>query len=119
MQNPAGIADLLGRGYKGDAAVGRVRLDEAWRALQLEVRTLETSISLGLLTTAAIADVVTAAAMRVLRNDDGTEEESVAVDDWRETRKVADATKDVYFTAAELRRLQPVAAPTSGSVKYS
>ena len=57
----------------------------------------------------------------MLRNPEGVEEESGAIDDYRESWKRSDSSADIYFTAAELRRLQPtVVAPTgfAGSMKY-
>ena len=119
MDNPARLADLKGRGYKKSPQVGQVRLDEAWRALLLEVPTIPASVSKGLLDPKAVADVVASAAMRVLRNEDGVESESGSVDDYQETRKYTDASQDTYFTSAELRRMRVMPTPTAGSIKYA
>lgn len=118
MDNPAGLPDLLARGYVGAQGIGRVRLDEAWRALLLEVASIPASVAAGHLDPKAVADVVAGAAMRVLRNDEGVESESGSVDDYQETRKFADSSLDVYFTAAELRRMNATPIPTAGSIKY-
>lgn len=118
MDNPADLSDLTGRGYTGDDGVGQVRLDEAWRALLLEVPTIPASVASGILDPLAVADIIASAAMRVLRNPDGVKEAGGAVDDYRESRTYSDASQDVYFTAAELRRLRIMPVPTSGSIKY-
>lgn len=124
MDNPASPAALTGRGYSGPAstAVQQTRLDEAWRGLQREpsLAGLVARIDSGDLPVENVVDVIAAAALRVLRNPEGNTEESGAFDDYRESWKRADATEDLYFTAAELRRLQPpVATPTAGSFRYS
>lgn len=123
MDNPASPTSLANRGYTGpaDVTVQQTRLDEAWRALQLELPLLVGWVAAGHLTAEAVADVVSAAALRVLRNPEGHTEGSGAIDDWRESWKLADSTEDLYFTAAELRRLSAAvpAAPTAGSFKYS
>lgn len=121
MNNPA-TAPILG--YTGPATndVQTYWLNVAWRALQAEDRSLVARIESGALDAAIVADVVTAAARRVLRNPDGRESEEGAIDDYREGWKNADATEDVYFTAAELRRLGDVATGLTGwagSMKYS
>lgn len=121
MDNPA-TAPIVG--YSGSASQGTQAywLNVAWRALQAEDRGLVARIESGDLDASIVADVVTAAARRVLRNPDGHEEESGAIDDYQEGWKNADSTEDVYFTAAELRRLQPDPSPIlttwSGSSKY-
>lgn len=123
MENPA-VAPIPGYTGTADVDLQRYWLDVAWRQLQGEVRTLVARIEAGELDAATAADVVTAAARRVLRNPEGYLEESGRIDDYAEGWKRADATEDIYFTAAELRRLQPadaaaaVAAGWSGSVKY-
>ena len=80
-------------------------LDVAWRALQGEGPTLVARIESGAQDTQTVIDVIIAATLRVLRNPGGLEGEDFAVDDYRESRKYTDATQDVYFTAAEKRRL--------------
>lgn len=124
MDNPATLADLSKRGYDGPASaeVQQTRLDEAWRALQLEpdVRPIVDWIAAGRVPAAAAADVVAAAALRVLRNPEGRTDEAGSIDDYSESWKLADATEDVYFTAAEKRRLTPTSTvPSAGSFKYS
>ena len=80
-------------------------LDVAWRALQGEDPTLVARIESGAQDTQTVIDVIIAATLRVLRHPGGLEGEDFAVDDYRESRKYTDATLDVYFTAAERRRL--------------
>ena len=123
MLNPATSFDLANRGYDGSAAevVQQTRLDEAWRALQREIPTLVTQIQSGDLDELDVVDVLCAAVMRILRNPDGIESESGAIDDYQESFRRADASADLYFTASELRRLQPVAVHRggwSGSLRY-
>lgn len=125
MENPAAPADLAKRGYTGPATtqVQQTRLDEAWRALQAEPELpgLVARIESAELDVQLVIDVICAAALRVLRNPEGYESESGAIDDYQESVKRADATQDVYFTAAELRRLKPayvLPAGFSGSMKY-
>jgi hypothetical protein len=119
MSNPATTDDLVDRGYvlPQDSPVPQTRLDQVWRALRREVPSIETSLTAGWLTVEDVADVVADATMRVLDNPEGIVEESESIDDWSETRKRANATADVYFTAAEIRRLTPV-IPTAGSLRY-
>lgn len=123
MDNPASTTDLTGRGYAIPASYttdqAQARLDMVWRRLKRDVPTIEWAVSSGQATLEDVTDVVCAAASRSMRNTDGVTEESGAIDDWRESRKLADATEDIYFTAAELRGLTPPAAPTAGSMKYS
>lgn len=127
MDNPATTAVLTDRGHVLPVGVtptlAQTRLDEAWRALQREssLPGLVTRVEVGDLDVELVVDVVIAAALRVMRNPEGVESESGQIDDYSESRKLADATADLYFTAAELRRLAPVAqAPAgfSGSFKY-
>lgn len=122
MDNPAKPGDLTNRDYTVTSnVVAQTRLDEAWRALRRErsLAPLEARITSGDLDVADVVDVVCAAALRVLRNPEGVEEESGSIDDYRESQKRADATQDMYFTAAELRRLAPdLPVPTAGSFKY-
>ena len=121
MQNPATTADLIKLGYTpvpADSLVPQAWLDRAFRSLVLEVPSLEASITAGKFTAADVIDVVVAAALRALRNGDGVTDEARSLDDYSETFKRADATEDIYFTAAELRRLVPQVFG-GGSFKYS
>lgn len=129
MENPASTSDLEAFGYEGPAveAVQQRWLDAAWRALRRDLRRLGVDVVAELegdeLEEADVVDVVTAAALRVLRNPDGVKKDSGALDDYQESREFADDSQDIYFTAAELRRLQPpdpgASSGWSGSVKYS
>lgn len=121
MENPATPADLTAMGYAvTDVPVAQRWLDVAWRALLREVPSIPSRIQGGDLTSAEVVDVVASAALRVLRNPDGNESESGAIDDYQESVKRADASMDVYFTAAELRRLAANYPSTiiAGSMKY-
>lgn len=127
MDNPASVSDLTARGYTaptGQESVGQTRLNEAWRALKREqdLRGIEDWITAGLLDKEDAADVIAAAALRVLRNPEGATHRDSAIDDWREGYQLADATQDIYFTSAEIRRLRPdhlTAALPGGSFPYS
>lgn len=123
MENPAQSSDLTARGWKGDLNVAQTWLDVAWRALRREpsLPGLEERITSGQLDSEDVKDVVIAGALRVLRNPEGFESESGAIDDYQESVKHSDATQDVYFTSAELRRLAPEAYASggyAGSIKY-
>lgn len=122
MENPATHTDLIGRGYDvTNVGVAQTWLDVAWRALRREVPSVEARLTDGTLEDADVIDVIAAAALRVLRNPEGVESESGQIDDYTEAVKHTDATQDVYFTAAELRRLIPLDTAVtgwSGSVPY-
>ena len=60
-----------------------------------------------------VADATT----RILDNPEGVKARQSALDDFSEREELANATADVYFTAAELRRLTPP-MPTAGSLRY-
>ena len=98
-------------------------LDVAWRAIQGEDSTLVARIESGAQDTQTVIDVIIAATLRVLRNAAGLEGEDFAVDDYRESRKFSNPTQDVYFTAAEKRRLgiadDQDRAGWSGSLAYT
>jgi hypothetical protein len=120
MQNPATTPIV---GYEGSADVDAQQhwLDVAWRALQAEVPDLVTRAADDETLLALAADVVTAAARRVLRNPDGVKQEAGGIDTWSESRSYSDETQDVYFTAAELRRVTSTAQMSSdfaGSIPY-
>lgn len=120
MDNPA-LAPILGYDGIATTEIQQYWLDVAWRQLQREDRSLVTRISADEIDAATVADVVTAAARRVLRNPEGRESESGSIDDYQEAWKNADPSQDVYFTAAELRRLQSVDVLDtgwSGSAKF-
>lgn len=121
MQNPATHADLPKRGYEStNQTVEQTRLDEAWRALVAEIPSLPGRLAADHVHTEIVVDVVCAAALRVLSNPDGLEQFSAAVDDYREDRTLRNQTDDLYFTRAELRRLQPVDyTGGAGSMSYS
>ena len=110
MDTPTTAADVRDKYFEDiPEGVSDVRLqtwlDVAWRALQGEDPTLVARIESGAQDTQTVIDVIIAATLRVLRNAAGLEGEDFAVDDYRESRKYTDATQDVYFTAAEKRRL--------------
>ena len=119
MENPA-QAPITGYSGPADTAVQQYWLDVAWRQLQRELPSLVARIEDGEIDETTVADVVTAAARRVLRNPEGFESESGSIDDYQESWKRSDASEDIYFTTAELRRLSPTVAsvPAAGSVKY-
>lgn len=120
MKNPASTNDLAARGYSvpSPATGAQTRLDEAWRALVAEIPSIPARLDAQMLDQDLVVDTVARAALRVLRNPEGVEREEFAIDDWREGRKLANATDDVYFTAAELRRLE-LPDVSAGSMRYS
>lgn len=83
MDNPA-IAPIID--YDGPASFEAQEywLGVAWRQLQREDKTLVERIVRGEIDAATVADVVTAAARRVLRNPEGLTREENALDDYRE-----------------------------------
>ena len=127
MENPAQPSDLTNRGYSGTAntTVQQTWLDVSFRALRRDLLRggvdIDAAVEAQTLTVDDIKDVVVAAAKRALDNPDGIVDESGGIDDYNESFKRRDATEDVYFTAAELRRLTPASTGTgwSGSLKYS
>jgi len=123
MNNPATTDDLVDRGYviPEGSPVAQTRLDAAWRALQRELRkngtSVEAVIATGWATLPDLADIIADAAMRVLSNPEGVQQEQHAIDDWSESRSLANSTMDMYFTSAEIAGLLPP-VPTAGSMRY-
>jgi hypothetical protein len=120
VDNPARADDPRLAAYAANSALLQARLDQVWRALQREpeLRGLADWIESDQVSAADAGDVVISATLRVLRNPDGAEEESSSIDDYTERTKRADATEDVYFTAAEKRRLAPPVY-TAGSMSFT
>jgi hypothetical protein len=118
-ENPATPQDLQNRGYPvaDPDTVETTRLGEAWRALIAEVPSIPARLEAATLDRDTVIDVIASATMRVLRNPEGRKRSAGAIDDYREEHELADATQDVYFTAAELRRLTPPAV-WAGSMQY-
>lgn len=120
MNNPA-TSPITGYAGPATTQVQQYWLDVAWRGIKADVPDLVARAESNPELLAIAADVVTAAARRVLRNPEGNEAETGSIDDYTESWKRSDSTEDVYFTTAELRRLAAPNAPTggwSGSVKY-
>lgn len=122
MENPA-TAPV--QAYSGPSTVETQQywLDVAWRSLLTEddLGDLVARIQANEVDKDTVADVVNAAARRALRNPEGNESEAGSIDDYQESWKKADATEDIYFTSAELRRLTPPSTWVggfAGSVKY-
>lgn len=120
MENPAQPKDLQDRGYpvSDNETVETTRLGEAWRALVAEIPSLPARLDAATVDKDTVVDVVASAALRVLRNAEGRKKVSGGIDDYREEWELADATQDLYFTAAELRRLTPPVYG-AGSMAYS
>lgn len=125
MQNPTVVADYTKRGYTSNAtdAVVQEKLNATWRALVSPddgVPDLPARIAAGSVDVELVKDVVSAATDRVLRNPEGYTEGGEAIDDFRADWKRGDASTDLYFTSAELRRVGKVASTFSaGSLKLS
>lgn len=112
MENPGTLAKLetLWRPLTDSAEEGRVqaRLDQTWRALQWEVPSLVERLTNGDIEPDLVADVIHSATLRILQNPEGLETFDRALDDYREGGKYgATSSNDLYFTAAELRRVSP------------
>ncbi len=121
MQNPATHTDLTKLGYAStNPSVEQARLDQAWRALVAEVPSLPGRLAADLVDSDMVVDVVCAAALRVLNNPEGAERVSGSIDDYREDVTLRNTTDDLYFTRAELRRLQPADyTGGAGSMSYA
>lgn len=126
MENPAQPSDLTNRGYSGppSGTVQQTWLDVSFRSLRRALRRLGVDLDAepAVVDADDVKDVVVSAALRVLSNPEGVKTESGGIDDYTESRTYADETKDVYFTAAELTGLIPLAPvgdEWAGSVKYS
>jgi len=115
VENPATLTDLRNRWHpnplddEAAATVADTRLGEAWRALQDELPGLVARIEAGTVTVDRVVDVVCAAALRVLKNPDNYSDGTISIDDFQKAWKYAPEalSNDLYFTAAELRRLAP------------
>ena len=118
MVNPATPDDLAARWHPNPLAdpaaysVAATRLDEAWRALRSEVRTIQADIDSGAVDVDVVVDVLASAALRVLRNPEGYSSVTGSIDDYTESWKLdlAATSSDLYFTRAELRRVSPAAS---------
>jgi hypothetical protein len=120
--NPARTSDLEKLGYSGDSTVAQGWLDVVWRRLCRDVPSLVTRLNANEVATQDVIDVLATATMRVLRNPEGHAQETTSIDDYSESWTRADATSDVYFTAAELRGLlppDPYADSFAGSIQYA
>lgn len=114
--NPASTGDLAARWHPypydnddaGDA-YAQTKLDEAWRALQGELSALVARMDAGEVETETVIDIIVSAAKRSLMNPEGYARASASIDDYSETWETDPAARsgDLYFTRAELRRLQP------------
>ncbi len=112
MLNPATVYDLetLWRPLEAGADTDRAqaRLDQAWRALRAAVPTVVARVEAGTLSAELVADVICSATLRILQNPEGHESGAESIDDYSESWKyAATRSNDLYFTAAELRRLSP------------
>ena len=113
MGNPATVDDLekLWRPLIDQPERERVqaRLDRTWRALLAELPGLEARIASGEVTAEPAADVVIDASLRVLNNPEGLMTFDESIDDYKRggTYSERSLSNDLYFTAAELRRLSP------------
>lgn len=113
MGNPATVNDLelLWHPLADQAERDRVqaRLDRTWRALVAELPGLEARVTAGEVEAETVADVVIDASLRVLNNPEGLSTFGESIDDYRHdgTYSERSQSSDLYFTAAELRRLSP------------
>ena len=121
MESPVTPADLAPYGFTSDVGQYDALIARAWRALQAEIPTLVDSIESGAVSAALAGDVVLAAVLRILRNPEGVRSISGSLDDYTERTDFASTSDDLFFTAAERRRLTPAATGAqhwSGSLPY-
>ncbi|ROR91766.1 Gp19/Gp15/Gp42 family protein [Nocardioides aurantiacus] len=112
MGNPATVEDLeiLWRPLADDERDRvQARLDRTWRALVAELPGLEARIASGEVAAETVADVVIDASLRVLNNPEGLTTFDESIDDYKHAGTYGERSQsnDLYFTAAELRRLSP------------
>lgn len=122
MDNPAILDDLRDRWYPNPlddsaaADVAETILDDAWDALQDEAPGVDARLTAGSISTSSVIRAIVYAAKRVLENPENYTDGSVSIDDFAESwkRDAASVSNDLYFTAAELRRVgaTPVGAFT-------
>ena len=121
MESPVTHADLAPYGYTTQVALYDSLIGRAWRALLAEVPSLVDNIEQGLVSADTAGDAVIAAVLRVLRNPEGVKAVSGSLDDYTERTDYAASSDDIFFTAAERRRLTPAATGgqhRSGSLQY-
>ncbi len=108
MPNPATVPDLQDRWRPlspQETVNAEAFLDDAWALLLDKRRTLEADVTAGTVSEANVRRVVCAMVLRVLKNPDGWEDESI--DDWRGKRAAAVASGELHVTPSELATITP------------
>lgn len=114
--NPATVADIEARWRPlsdQETMNAEAFLGDAWSYLLDRRATLESDLAAGTVAQTEAVRVVCAMVLRVLKNPDGWEDESI--DDWRGKRAAALASGELYATKGELAALRPSTATASRS----
>lgn len=124
MANPVTVADLEARWRPltfDEQIVAQSLLDDAWAVLAARLTTLDARVTTGAVAAGAVVAVVSAMALRVLRNPEGLVQYNRSIDDYTEGGRRADAVADgfLYATSAELALLRPVMTGSRRSVPLS
>jgi hypothetical protein len=108
MANPAVVADVAARWRPlttQETTNATAFLGDAWALLLSRRPTLEADITAGTVTTANVVRVVVAMVLRILRNPDGWDQESI--DDWSGRRNALIADGVLRVTPDELADITP------------
>ncbi len=108
MPNPATISDIEARWrplVDLEPINATAFLDDAWAELLSRRPTLEADMTATTVTTANVVRVVCAMVLRILKNPDGWDQESI--DDWSGRRNALVADGVLRVTAEELASVSP------------
>lgn len=108
MPNPTSTTDIEARWRPlsdRERTNAEAFLGDAWSLLIGRRPTLEADVAAGTVTTANVIRVVSAMVLRVLKNPDGYESESV--DDWQGRRNALMASGVLHVTGDELADVSP------------
>lgn len=106
MSNPVIVGDIEARWRTlspTEALVAQALLDDAWAVLVARLPLLDSRVISGSISPALVTQVVTAMALRVLRNPDGKRQESI--DDYSWTRDDTVSSGGLYVSEDEVRLL--------------
>jgi hypothetical protein len=120
VANPVIVADLEARFRsltEDEHDVAQALLDDAWAILLVNKPNLETQIADGDVSREIVTFVVSAMALRVLRNPEGIRQWSI--DDASFTRDNALSAGGLYLSPDELRLLSPAASGTGAAFTIS
>lgn len=108
MANPTIIADIEARWRplsEQEDRNAQAFLEDAWAELLSKRPNLEAELAAGIVSRANAVRVVCAMVLRVLKNPDGYEDESI--DDWRGRRSALVASGVLHVTSDELALVTP------------